>query len=127
MIANGADAPRRRKRTLRRPVSISVRCALCEREVSRLTLHHLVPREEEGHSGKSRNGVGSSPRLAEVCSACHRQVHALYDNGRLARELSSVERLRDEPDMRRFLSWVRRQDPERRVRVHSSASRRRRR
>lgn len=127
MIANRADAPCRRKRTRPRAVSISVRCALCEREVSRLTLHHLVPREEEDHAGrKSLNGV-PSPRLAEVCSACHRQVHALYDNGRLARELSSVERLRDEPDMRRFLSWVRRQDPERRVRVHSSASRRRRR
>lgn len=93
-----------------------MRCALCEREVSHLTLHHLVPREEGPAGRKSLNGV-PSPRLAEVCLACHRQVHALFDNGRLARELSSVERLRDESDMRRFLSWVRRQDPERRVRV----------
>jgi hypothetical protein len=92
-----------------------VRCALCEREVSRLTLHHLVPREKDGHGG---------PR-AEVCSACHRQVHALYDNGRLARELASVERLRDQPEMQRFLAWVRRQDPERRLKVHRSAGRRR--
>jgi hypothetical protein len=84
-----------------------MQCELCEREIERLTVHHLIPRQADG---------GDGPR-AEICSACHRQIHVLYDNARLARELSCVERLRDEPDMRRFLAWVRKQDPNARVKV----------
>jgi hypothetical protein len=84
-----------------------MRCELCEREAERLTIHHLIPRQKDG---------GGGPR-AEICSACHRQVHALFDNATLARELNCVERLRDEPRMQRFLAWVRKQDPDRRVKV----------
>jgi hypothetical protein len=84
-----------------------MQCALCERAVSHLTVHHLIPQQKGGQDG---------PR-AEICSACHRQIHTLYDNGRLARELNCVERLRDEPEMRRFLAWVRKQDPSRRIKV----------
>lgn len=84
-------------------------CELCEREVERLTVHHLIPRERDGrHEPK-----------AELCPACHRQIHALFDNARLERELNCLERLRDAPEMRRFLAWVRKQDPHRRVRVRS--------
>lgn len=82
-------------------------CALCGRDVGRVTVHHLIPQQKGGQNG---------PR-AEICSACHRQIHVLYDNGRLARELNCLERLRDEPEMRRFLSWVRKQDPDRRIKV----------
>jgi HNH endonuclease len=84
-----------------------MQCDLCQREVDRLTVHHLIPKQKGGQDG---------PR-AEVCSACHRQIHVLYDNVRLARELSCVERIRDEPDMRRFLVWVRKQDPNARIKV----------
>ena len=84
-----------------------MQCDLCEREVDRLTVHHLIPKQKGGQDG---------PR-AEVCPACHQQIHVLYDNARLARELSCVERLKDEPDMRRFLAWVRKQDPNARVKV----------
>jgi hypothetical protein len=86
-----------------------VECELCEREVENLTLHHLVPRQKKGHAGPK----------AEICAACHRQIHTLFDNARLARELNSLERLRDEPDMQRFLAWVRRQRPDKRVKVRS--------
>jgi hypothetical protein len=90
-----------------------VRCELCEREVDHLTVHHLIPKQKEGQGGP----------IAEVCSACHRQIHVLYDNVRLARELSSVERLRDEPRMARFLAWIRKQDANKRVKVRRAASR----
>jgi len=49
-------------------------CELCEREVEKLTLHHLIPKEEKGHHG---------PTIA-ICSACHRQIHTLFDNKVLA-------------------------------------------
>jgi hypothetical protein len=85
-------------------------CELCERPVDRLTVHHLIPQQKGGQDG---------PR-AEVCPACHRQIHVLYDNARLARELNCLERLKDEPDMRRFLSWVRKQDPNARIKVRGA-------
>jgi hypothetical protein len=85
-------------------------CELCEREVERLTVHHLIPKERDGRFGPK----------AELCAACHRQIHVLFDNARLERELNCLERLRDTPEMRRFLSWVRKQDPQRRVKVRSS-------
>ena len=85
-------------------------CELCEREVERLTVHHLIPKERDGRFG---------PKV-ELCPACHRQIHVLYDNARLERELNCLERLRDTPEMRRFLGWVRRQDPHRRVKVRSA-------
>lgn len=91
---------------------MGVRCELCERDVERLTVHHLIPRQKEGQGGPT----------AKICSACHRQIHVLYDNARLARELHSSERLRNEPRMRRFLSWVRKQKGEKRVKVRRAAS-----
>jgi hypothetical protein len=95
-----------------------MQCELCERETERLTVHHLIPRQT---ISRQKNG-GDGPR-AEICSACHRQIHALFDNATLARELNCVERLRDEPRMRRFLAWVRKQDPDRRVKVRGGARR----
>ena len=90
-----------------------MRCELCEREVDYLTVHHLIPKQKEGQGAPT----------AEVCSACHRQIHVLYDNARLARELSSIERLRDEPRMARFLAWIRKQDANKRVKVRRAAGR----
>lgn len=72
-----------------------------------MTVHHLIPRQKDGRSG---------PR-ADLCSACHRQIHILFDNTRLARELNCLDRLRDEPGMQRFLAWVKKQPPDRRVKV----------
>jgi hypothetical protein len=87
-----------------------VRCDLCEREVSCLTVHHLVPRQKKGTGGPT----------ADLCPACHRQIHIFFDNARLARELNRVERLKDEPRMQRFLAWVRKQDPDRRIKVRGA-------
>jgi len=85
-------------------------CELCGRDVPELTVHHLVPRERGGTGGGT----------AELCRACHRQVHALFDNRRIAAELGSLSALRSHPDLRRFVRWVRRQDPGRRIRVRRS-------
>ena len=74
-----------------------------------LTVHHLIPKQRDGRDGPT----------AAICSACHRQIHILFDNATLERVLNSIERLRDEPRMRRFLAWVRKQDPHKRVKVRS--------
>ncbi|WP_027481344.1 HNH endonuclease [Deinococcus pimensis] len=84
-------------------------CALCERDVPQITVHHLVPR--------SRGKRGQVLPTADLCSACHRQIHALYSNEHLERELGNLDRLRDDPQVQRFVKWVRKQAPARRVSV----------
>ncbi|MGV3613693.1 MAG: hypothetical protein ACO1SV_00035 [Fimbriimonas sp.] len=88
-------------------------CALCDRTVSTVTRHHLLPKSVGRRQGRK---IADLPTV-DLCSACHRQLHVLYDNKRLAGELDSVATLREQPEMQRFLVWVRKQPPERAVRI----------
>ena len=85
-----------------------MKCDLCEREVPRTTIHHLIPKQKDGASGP----------IAHLCSACHRQLHHLFSNAYLATTLYSISRIKKHPEMRRFLRWIRKQDPAKHIRVH---------
>ncbi|MEH1830671.1 MAG: HNH endonuclease [Nostoc sp.] len=87
-------------------------CELCQREMENLTVHHLVPRQ---NTKRKKQDPGPT---ANICSACHRQIHALFDNKLLARVLNTLEKLSNEPQMQKFLVWVRKQDPGKRIAVH---------
>lgn len=84
-----------------------MRCELCHRPVAELTVHHLVPRQHDGHDGPT----------AELCRGCHSQLHALFSNHHLARELNTLDKLRAHPDVARYLRWARKQKPGRKIRV----------
>lgn len=73
-------------------------CPLCDRPIppAQRDAHHLVP--------KSRGGV----QTAWLHRICHRQIHALFTESELARDLHQVDALRQHPEMMRFLDWVRR-------------------
>src|SRR5690349_2248756 len=49
-------------------------CALCEREVSRVSRHHLVPKSEGGTF------------TVDLCAACHKTLHSFFTNRTLAKE-----------------------------------------
>ena len=74
-------------------------CELCERDVERLTSHHLVPKLKGGKNG---------PR-ARLCPTCHRQVHALYSEGTLAKSLNSIPLLKADPQVANYVLWVQKQ------------------
>lgn len=82
-----------------------IECQLCRRAVpGRLvTLHHLKP--------KSRGG-GADVRVP-TCRTCHAQVHASFTNKELDDGFDSVGALRNSPRLRGFLTWVRKQKPDR--------------
>jgi 5-methylcytosine-specific restriction endonuclease McrA len=77
-----------------------------------LTLHHTVPRERGGRA---------EHRVA-MCRPCHKQVHALFTNKQLERELETVEKLRAAPELHAFLEWIRKQKPDRVFRTVPSKS-----
>ena len=89
-------------------------CELCRREAKRYTVHHLVPRSQGGR-------LGPTTRL---CSTCHKQLHALFSGSTLARELHSLELIRANPEMARFLKWARRQKGDTGFRVRRANNRR---
>lgn len=85
-----------------------MQCQLCEREIEQLTVHHLIPKQKKGTHGPT----------IDICSACHRQIHTLFDNKRLAAELNTLEKLQSEPQLQKFIAWVKKQKPDKRVKVH---------
>ncbi|WP_363267972.1 HNH endonuclease [Okeania sp. SIO2B3] len=89
-----------------------MQCELCQREMAKLTVHHLIPKQNT-----KRKKINPSPTI-DICSACHRQIHAFFDNKRLAKELNTVEQLKHEPQMEKFLLWVSKQNSNKRIQVH---------
>jgi hypothetical protein len=85
-------------------------CPLCGRKLvpgSSVNQHHLVPR--------SRNGR----KTVTLHRICHAAIHAALSEKELERQYNTIERLRDHPQLRRFVAWVRRKPPEFWVRTRS--------
>ncbi|UOQ92793.1 HNH endonuclease [Halobacillus shinanisalinarum] len=85
-------------------------CDLCLRAPVRTTEHHLIPKQFGGVNGST----------AILCSACHRQIHALFTNEELAGFYHTLERLADHPDMAKYIRWVKKQDPEKKIPTRKS-------
>ncbi|MGH1588886.1 restriction endonuclease [Methylobacterium phyllosphaerae] len=75
-------------------------CPLCERPIprrARSSLHHLTPKLKGGtHRG--------TVRLHQIC---HSAIHARYSEAEIAKRLADLESLRSDPEIDRFLAWVR--------------------
>lgn len=75
-------------------------CPLCDRPIppgARSSLHHLTPKLKGGtHRG--------TVRLHQIC---HSAIHARYSEAEIARRLADVAALREDPEIARFLDWVR--------------------
>ena len=80
-------------------------CPLCERPIpkrARQSLHHLTPKLKGGTHGET-------VRLHQIC---HAAIHARYSEAKIARRLADVASLRDDPEIARFLAWVRAKPPD---------------
>ncbi len=71
-------------------------CPICERVIppSQMDAHHLIPRSKGGKETQYLHRI------------CHRQIHALFSETELARQLNSAEAIRQHPQMQRFIQWV---------------------
>lgn len=76
-------------------------CPICEREIptAERDAHHLVPKSKGGRATEYLHRI------------CHRQIHALFTETELARALNTAEALRAQPQMQRFIAWVRTKPP----------------
>lgn len=75
-------------------------CPLCERPIppqARSSLHHLVPKLKGGTHGTT----------VPLHQVCHSAIHARHSEADLARRLADVGALRADPEIARFVAWVR--------------------
>ena len=93
------------------------KCELCERENVDTTVHHLLPKEMGGTFGPTAN----------LCIPCHKQIHALYTNEEIAVRLTTIPKLKEDPQLLRFLKWIRKQPGTKIMKIKKSNERKRRR
>lgn len=79
-----------------------------------LNEHHLVPRSRGGRAKWTIHVV------------CHAKIHSVFTEKELATEYHTWEALREHPEIKSFLSWVTKQDPEVTVRHARPRNRRKR-
>lgn len=101
-------------------------CALCRRAVPRLTRHHLIPRTRHHNRRNKRDFARGDvhQRIAWLCPACHRQIHAVLSEKELERDYNTVDSLRAHPTIRRFADWLSQRPPDFRPRVQRHRRRR---
>ena len=87
------------QQTSRANVGDGAGCELCRRQLASYSNHHLVPRSQGGQHGPK----------AKLCPTCHRQLHALFSEATLARDLGTMDLIRANPEISRYVKWVRRQ------------------
>ena len=107
-MPRGGDEPHQPRHNLDEWVA----CALCQRTVppGLITQHHLKPKEKGG----------KAEHRAPLCKPCHKQVHATFGNTDLARGYASIELLRAARQLQPFLTWIRKQAPDRNFRTARS-------
>ena len=66
--------------------------------------HHLVP--------KTFKGKETIP----VHIVCHTKIHSVFTERELLNHYHTVERIREHPEMEKFINWISKKEPDYRVR-----------
>lgn len=78
-------------------------CPLCERTLAPpCNRHHLLP--------LSKGGKGTQTILLH--KICHDKIHAVFSEMELKRHYHTIERLKEQEEIKAFLLWVRKKEPE---------------
>src|SRR5471030_237953 len=71
-------------------------CELCNRNVSIITKHHLIPLQKGGKQFETLS----------LCTTCHKQIHALFTNRELATHYHTLESLKIDKKIIKFLIFI---------------------
>lgn len=76
-----------------------------------LSFHHLIPRRNHRRNGFQRRFSKEAMRTRGIwlCGDCHRMLHRRFDARELGLELNTLDAILAEPEVQRFLAWVRKQ------------------
>ncbi len=78
-------------------------CPLCERPLAKpCNKHHLLP--------LSKGGKGTETLLMH--KICHDKIHAVFTEMELKRFFNTIESLQANGEIKKFIDWVRKKEPE---------------
>ena len=78
------------------------KCAACGCD-GPLTLHHLVPQVTCRNKYKEVKDDPSNHVM--LCSSCHSQIHALFDENQLRDRYCTLEALLAAPEFKKYVEW----------------------
>lgn len=78
------------------------RCNLCEREVNHTSKHHLLPKSQGG----------KHTQTVDLCQPCHKTIHKTFKNKVLAKKYTTVDNLKQSPDLQAYLDWIKKRNIE---------------
>lgn len=82
-------------------------CELCEREVSSTSRHHLIPRTLHTNKWFKKNFTREQMiETVDLCRPCHKQIHKLIPEKKMGRTYYTLEKLREEAQVAKFLKWL---------------------
>ena len=87
------------------PISINNEdvCLLCGRPLAEpMNRHHLIPLSKGGRA---------TPTII-LHKICHSKVHAVLNEAELKRYYHTIERLREQEEIAKFIRWVQKRPPE---------------
>ena len=93
-------------------------CSICERAMIKgryIDEHHLIP--------KAKNGKYTDKIL--IHRICHDKIHSIWTESELASYYNTVERIRTNSDMMKFIKWVNKKPCDFYTKTKMSNSRRR--
>jgi len=82
-------------------------CVLCKRDVSKISEHHLIPKSKS--KNKKVRKMFSKEHIKKkigICNLCHNNIHMVLTEKELAFEYNTLEKLREHPDMAKFIKWI---------------------
>ena len=63
-------------------------------------LHHLVPKSKKGRD------------VVRLHKICHNAIHAQFKEGELARTFNTIEMIKTNESIQKFIKWIAKKDPD---------------
>lgn len=82
-------------------------CQLCNRDLSKVTDHHLIPRTR--HTNKKTQKNFTREQMSEtiqICRPCHSNIHANITEKDLENIFNTLEKLLEHPEVSKFSNWI---------------------
>ena len=93
-------------------------CELCGRADTVQSFHHLVPRKmhKKKKLVESFSDLDVNTYGIMVCSPCHKMIHKKINHYDLATKYYSLEKLKNHPDLSKFIAFQRKSSKNKRIR-----------
>lgn len=89
-----------------------MKCELCERE-NLLTFHHLIPKSQHKNKWFKKNFTREEMNKGiHICKEdCHKQIHRFINEKEMGRSFNTREKLLRHPKVRKYLKYIKKQQP----------------